>query len=107
MPVLDCPVPKKDWDAETAQRNGFSNENEKAAQDAGPWEPAVKRILEHRQLGENWDGFGAKAPTHEVLASAVGLAYLFCERGVAPPDRVAPGVDGSVILEWQFPDGSY
>ena len=50
---------------------------------------------------------GAKAPTKELLASAIGLAYVLHEKEVEPPCRVVPGLEGSVIFEWQFPDGTY
>jgi hypothetical protein len=41
-----------------------------------------------------------------LLESAIGLAYLFFEKGVDPPHCVIPGLDGSVNLEWQDPDGT-
>jgi hypothetical protein len=47
------------------------------------------------------------APSRELVESAIGLAYLFYERGVDPPDCVVPGLDGSVNLEWQEPGGIY
>ena len=112
MPVLNCRVPKEDWVHEVSERNGVSlqpakHPAETPVEDAGPWEPAVQKIVEFQYLGDDWDGFGAKAPSRDLLASAVGLAYLFSEKGVDPPHRVAPGVDGSVIFEWQDPDGTY
>jgi len=73
---------------------------EKRVADADPWEPAVQKIVGFQQLGDDWDGLGAKAPSRELLASAVGLAYLFYEKGVDPPLCVVPGLDGSVNLEW-------
>jgi hypothetical protein len=112
MPVLDCPIPKEAWAHEVSARNGISaraeeHSVEKAGADAGPWEPAVQKIVEFQHLGDDWDGFGAKAPSSELLESAIGLAYTFSQKGVGPPQRVAPGVDGSVIFEWQHPDGTY
>jgi hypothetical protein len=112
MLVLDCPIPKADWAHEVNERDGVSippteHPTETTVEDAGSWEPAVQSIVEYQHLGDNWDGFGAKAPSRELLASAVGLAYLLHEKRMVPPDRVAPGVAGSVILEWQFPDGTY
>ncbi len=112
MPVLDCPIHKKDWIHEVSLRNGVARipaeepfvEN---VEDAGPWESVVRRILGFRHLANDWDGFGAEAPSRELLESAVGLAYCFSEKSVAPPDRIAPGVCGSVIFEWQDPDGTY
>ena len=112
MPVLDCPILKKDWADEVSMRNGVARIPAEEAlvddvEDSGPWEAVVRHILEFRQLGNDWDGFGAEAPSRELLESAIGLAYCFSEKGVAPPDRIAPGVCGSVIFEWQDPDGTY
>jgi hypothetical protein len=112
MHVLDRRIPKEDWKRQVGARNGVSappakQPAAKAAPDAGPWEPAVRKIVEFQHLGEDWDGNGAIPPSREVLESAIGLAYLFSQNGVDPPQRVAPGVDGSVILEWQDPDGTY
>jgi hypothetical protein len=74
---------------------------------AGPWEPAVRALVEFRRLGDDWDGQGARALSAELLASAIGLAYLLYERGTEPPSRVVPGPEGSAVFEWQFPDGAY
>jgi hypothetical protein len=111
MPVLNCRVPKEDWLHEVGERNGVpvqpaEHPAETPIEDAGPWEPAVQKIVEFQHLGDDWDGFGAKAPSRDLLASAVGLAYLFYEKGVDPPHCVVPGLDGSVNLEWQDPDGT-
>jgi hypothetical protein len=112
MPVLHCPLAKEDWLHKVGERNGVSvpptpYPAAKPVEDAGPWESAVQKIIEYQRLGDNWDGFGAKAPSQELLQSAIGLAYVFRENGVDPPHRLAPGVDGSVIFEWQDPDGTY
>ncbi len=111
MLVLNCPIPKADWIHQTGERNGVTvaptdQSAEKAVVDAGPWEPAVQKIVEFQHLGDDWDGLGARAPSGELLESVIGLAYLFSERGVAPPHCVVPGLDGSVNLEWQDPDGT-
>src|SRR5436853_75318 len=111
MPVLNCAIPRESWAREVSERNGVSvglgqQVAEKAVEDAGPWEPAVRKIITYQHLGDNWDGFGAKPPSRELLVSAVGLAYLLSEEGVEPPHRIAPGVDGCITLEWQFPDGT-
>ncbi len=112
MPVLDCPVAKEDWAHEVGEWNGLSMPSaerpaEKPLEDAGPWEPAVQEIVSYQHLDDNWDGYGAEAPSLELLASAIGLAYTFYQTGVPPPHRVAPGVNGSVIFEWQDVDGTY
>jgi hypothetical protein len=113
MPRLGRPIPKNDWAREVGGRNGVSGlpaespSEKKGIADAGPWEPVVQQIVEYQQLENDWDGFGAEAPSRELLASAIGLAYCYREQGVDPPQRVAPGVCGSVIFEWQDPDGTY
>jgi hypothetical protein len=108
--LLDCPVPRNDW--ARGGRNGSSlspagQDAETGVPDAGPWEPAVEEVVAYQHLGDNWDGFGAKAPTRELLESAIGLAYIFYGKGVPPPQRVVPGVDGTVLFEWQLTDGTY
>src|SRR5947209_15686262 len=103
-------VRKTDWRSRIGVRNGAAVVSADAAADggvadAGPWEPAVQEIVSYQHLSDNWDGYGAEVPSHEVLQSAIGLAYTYYENGVDPPHRVAPGVAGSVIFEWQSPDG--
>src|SRR3974377_538687 len=102
MPELDYSVPKSDWMQSARQWNGATisstrHSMAKKVADAGAWEPAVRKIVEFQHLGDDWDGQGGRAPSPELLESAIGLAYLLYERGVAPPDRVVSGVDASVI----------
>ncbi|MCI0462430.1 MAG: hypothetical protein L0Z62_36220 [Gemmataceae bacterium] len=108
--MLDCSVPKEDWVQEISERNGVSappaTHSVGEPVEAGPWEPAIQKIIAFQQLGDDWDGLGAVAPSRELLESAIGLAYLFYERGVDPPHSVVPGLDGSVNFEWQDPDGT-
>lgn len=79
----------------------------RAVPDVGPWEPAVQKMVAFQSLGDDWDGQGARAPSEEVLKSVIGLAYTLHEQGMEPPSRVVPGPEGSVIFEWQEPDGTY
>ena len=114
--LLNCDIPEQAWLKETGERNGSStkpasacrgNAEGRARSDAGPWEPFVEEMVAFQHLGDDWDGQGALAPSFDLLASAIGLAYLLQEQGVDPPSRVVPGLEGSVILDWQDPDGSY
>lgn len=114
--LLDRPIREADWLKEAGERNGTStaparlhsvNGEQKAVPDAGPWEPAVQKMVAFQHLGDDWDGQGAQAPSEEVLKSAIGLAYTLYQQGIDPPSRVVPGPDGSVIFEWQDPDGTY
>jgi hypothetical protein len=111
MPVLDCRIPTKEWVHEVNARNGVAvapgeKPAERPVEDAGPWESAVQKIVEFQHLGDAWDGLGARAPSRELLESAIGLAYLLCEKGMDPPHCVVPGPDGSVNFEWQDLDGT-
>jgi hypothetical protein len=111
MPALDCPIPKAEWAHEVGERNGTPVSRERHAGEtptpgAGPWEAAVQKIVGFQHLGDGWDGLGAVGPSRELLESAIGLAYLLAERGVDPPQCVVVGLDGSVNLEWQDPDGN-
>ncbi len=100
-------VPIAAWPHEEGRTNGASQPPAKAVEDAGPWEPHILKLHEFHHLGDNWDGAGAKAPSPELLLSAGALAYVFHNQGTPPPSRVVPGLDGTVLFEWQFPDGGY
>src|SRR5437660_4034207 len=112
MPVLDCPVRKEDWIREVGERNSAAVSHAKRSptkplRDAGAWEPTIQQIVAYQRLEDDWDGLGAQAPLRELLESVLGLAYLFWQRGVDPPHAVAPGVNGTVLMEWQEQDGTY
>jgi hypothetical protein len=111
MSVADCAILRNAWAHEISVRNGAAAGQVKVAGrptgDAGSWEPTVQRIVGFQHLADDWDGFGATAPLHEVLQSAIGLAYCFFEQGVDPPHRVTASVGGEVVFEWQDADGTY
>jgi hypothetical protein len=111
MPVLERQIRKQEWIRESSERNGLSDPSAgqlagKPLAGAGPWEPTVRKIVEFRDLGDDWDGLGAVAPSRALLESAIGLAYLLSEKGVEPPHGVVPGLEGSVNFAWQDPDGT-
>jgi hypothetical protein len=114
--LLDRSIREADWLKEAGEKNGISpaparlhgvNGEQNVVPGAGPWEPAVAEIVAFQHLGDDWDGQGARAPSEEVLKSAIGLAYTLYEQGIDPPSRVVTGLEGSVIFEWQDPDGTY
>jgi hypothetical protein len=110
--MMNRPIRKKEWAHELGARNGESNSTagthaKKEGQDAGPWEGTVQEIISYLHLGDDWDGFGAKAPGRELLESAIGLAHVFHENGIEPPHRVVPGINGTVLFEWQDANGTY
>src|SRR5262249_52871239 len=93
MPVLDFPISKKDWDNEIGARNGVSTEcEERPTTDGRLWQSTIQKIISFQDLEEDWDDNGAKAPSRELLDSAVALACAFCRTGMEPPSRVVSGV---------------
>lgn len=75
------------------------------------WEVIVDDLLRILPLKDDWDGQGAKAPSHALVFSCLRLAQSILRNicksnphqfpwGVVPC-RVVPGVTGSVIFEWQ------
>jgi hypothetical protein len=111
MPAL-VNVPRQDWLYEVGSRNGVSipqvnQPAQKFVANAGHWEATIQTLIDFQHLGDGWDGLGAKAPARDLLESAIGLAYLLYEKGVDPPHRVVPALDGSIVFEWQDPDGTY
>lgn len=70
------------------------------------WSQCRDELLAIRALDEDWDGQGAKAPSAALVDSAIQLAEILRQRGVDAPCRIVPGVNGTVIFEWQQ-DGIY
>jgi hypothetical protein len=109
-------IPEQTWLKESGPGNGSApalarlhplNGAVNEVPNAGLWEPAVVKMVEFQHLGDDWDGQGALAPSHELLASAIGLAYTLKDQGADPPHCVVAGVEGTVTLEWHDPDGTY
>lgn len=59
----------------------------------------IAKLQDLTQLPENWDSYGALAPTKDALLGAVQLAMeLFDERTPAPD--VFPVPNGNIQFEW-------
>jgi hypothetical protein len=65
------------------------------------WNSRIDELLAIRSLADDWDGQGAKAPSTELVDSALVLAQAFRRGGAEAPSRIVPGVNGTVIFEWQ------
>jgi hypothetical protein len=68
------------------------------------WSQRLDDLLQIRLLEDDWDGQGAKAPSTELVDSAIGLAEIFRQQGQDAPCRIVPGVNGTVLFEWQHGD---
>jgi hypothetical protein len=112
MPTLECPIPVNAW-KEASRLNGHprssphTHSSTIADDEEGAWRPVIDEIVAMQHLGDDWDGLGADAPSQELVASAVGLAYLLHDCGIDPPAAVAPGPSGTVLFVWHFADGAY
>lgn len=65
------------------------------------WSCRIDELLAIRSLADDWDGQAAKAPSTELVDSALVLAQAFGRGGAEAPSRIVPGVNGTVIFEWQ------
>ncbi|HYV34791.1 MAG TPA: hypothetical protein VE988_03745 [Gemmataceae bacterium] len=110
MPLLmACPIAEKTWHQEANAPNGIGAKGgvQTFAKGADSWQPIIQQIAKFQDLGDGWDGLEATAPSRELVDSAIGLARLLAAKGMAAPCRVAPGLMGSVLMEWQDANGSY
>jgi hypothetical protein len=64
------------------------------------WGAVIDELLAARQLEDDWDGQGAKAPTAEAVDTALRLAIYLRGRNTVPPDDFGPGVNGVMTLGW-------
>jgi hypothetical protein len=71
------------------------------------WDKCMKDLEGISAYHNDWDGQGAEAPSSEIMDSAVNLAKLLHQQGIDPPSCVVPGVNGTVVFEWQGENGAY
>ena len=67
------------------------------------WQECFSELLTFRDLQDDWDGLGAKAPFDWAIRSAIELAEDLRQKGWPAPGGVIPGVTGTVLFEWQNP----
>lgn len=66
------------------------------------WLPAIlDRLDSFSILGEDWDGYGAAAPTQEAIATASGFARELATSWTVTPPTVSPTRDGGVMFSWK------
>ena len=70
--------------------------------EAEGWKCCIDDLLAIRLLEADWDGQGAEAPLPDLVDSAIVLADLLRQKGVEPLSRTMQGVDGTVVMEWQW-----
>lgn len=67
------------------------------------WSPTIDRLLEIRNLEDDWDGEGTEAPSQTLVDFAISLARSNQAQGLPSPDRVHASVNATVYFEWQTP----
>lgn len=72
---------------------------------ADGWRAAVDDLLATRLLADDYDGQGSPAPDPALVDGAITLAQTLSRRGVPPPARTHPGVNGTIYFEWYTPAG--
>ena len=68
---------------------------------ADQWNRILSELDNIRNLQDDWDGLGAKAPSAPLVESAVEMARILRAVGSAPPTSVVTGPDGTVLFNWQ------
>lgn len=82
------------------------------------WRRAVDRLLEFWNWTDDWDGEGTAAPNRDAIRGAITLIRELSELAATtpaagghfldnPPDRLLPGRDGEIVVEWRFPQRGY
>jgi hypothetical protein len=68
------------------------------------WDRIIRKLHTMLSIDDDWDGMGAKAPSREIVFSAIELASALCSIDDYPaPTRVAATPAGTIGLEWQQP----
>jgi len=81
----------------------FSCESENGYISNSIWTAEIDELLRIRNLEDNWDGEGSKAPSVELVDGAIMLTKSFNENGLPTPDRVHASVNGTIYFEWHTP----
>ncbi len=66
----------------------------------GKWDAVMEELRAARDLADDWDGQGAKAPTADAADAALTMAGELRGADVAPPDDFGPAPNGVIVLGW-------
>jgi hypothetical protein len=67
------------------------------------WSESIDELLRIRNLEDDWDGGGSRAPTPEIVDGAIRFAQYFASQRLSPPDHTSAGVNGTIQFEFFFP----
>ena len=66
------------------------------------WRAVTDKLLDARNLADDWDGQGATAPPRVAVDRALTLTLGLKDRGYPVPTDYGPTVDGGVTMTWRF-----
>jgi len=69
------------------------------------WNLAEFYLQELRDLKDGWDGDAGEAVRPELIPSAMDLLKILHESGHDAPHDLYPFLNGTIMLEWQYPNG--
>lgn len=66
-----------------------------------PWQvAALKRILQYQTLQNNWDSYGSRPPSFDVILSAASIVRTITLED-PPNPRIVPVPGGGIQFEWR------
>lgn len=72
------------------------------------WRQRIQELHELSALEDNWDGEGAIAAEQDIFEIADAyLQHMSITKEFPPPTRISLSMDGEIIFEWQFANGTY
>lgn len=77
---------------------------DETAQVGKQWSPVIDTLRAWRESPEELGDDFVEAPSHETLELALQIAESLSEKGLSPPLRVVPTVDGGIAFEHRIGD---
>ena len=65
------------------------------------WNACMNSLKDFRSLRDDWDGDDAIPPSKSTVDFTIDYVQKMERLEVGPPDRVLPGVNGTIVFEWQ------
>ena len=84
--------------------DGFAQSFPQAVPATADWSNIFMELARMRTLTDDWDGDGSPAPAGELVDFALALAGMSSTIGLAQPDLVHAGVNGTIYFEWHAGD---
>lgn len=70
------------------------------------WTAIIDKLLLIRGYRDDWDGEGSLAPKPDIVDATINLIQAMRVSGESPPVGASCTDEGTVVVEWQLPNGS-